>query len=411
MRILKVTQAYYPFQDRGGPATKVRSIATRLVARDHHVTVLTADLGFGPEEIASAGAERNADGWRSNHESVKAFYLKTRFRYRSLTTNPGVRDFSRRYLQEFDLVHIYGIYDLLGPAIASYCRRENIPYVVEPMGMFRPIVRNIWLKRFYHHLLGLEMFSGARKIVATSLQEQQELIQGGLPREKVVIRRNGVSVPEQLPEPGTFRRKWGIANDAKVVLFLGRIVSKKAPDLLLKAFAAYYDQNESANGSVLVLAGPDGDSSYRKRLDSLIVRLGLSKRVLFPGPLYDDSKWGAFRDSDVFVLPSQNENFGNTVAEAVACGTPVIVTDRCGVAPAIDGRAGIVVPYDQLALQKALTELLNDSDLRERLRAGCPEVASQLSWQEPLEMMEDLYRNMVREDQPLMTPVPSLAKD
>ena len=64
---------------------------------------------------------------------------------------------------------------------------------------------------------------------------------------------------------------------------------------------------------------------------------------MFTGPLYGDAKWAAYRDADLFVLPSQNENFGNTAAEAVACGTPVLVTDRCGIAPIVDRRAGVVV--------------------------------------------------------------------
>jgi len=236
-------------------------------------------------------------------------------------------------------------------------------------------------------------------LVATSAQEQEELIAGGLRKDKTVIRRNGVSIPERLPAPGTFRQKWGIASEAKVVLFLGRINPKKAPDLLLRAFAAYCDRSDTSNRAILVLAGPDDDPGYRRQLESLVVQLNLSGRVLFTGPLYDGAKWAAFRDADIFVLPSQNENFGNTVAEAVACGTPVIVTDRCGVAPLIDRRAGVVVPFDGAALQQALARLLQDEALRETLRAGCREVASHLSWQEPIKTMERLYLDIIRENQ------------
>src|ERR1700693_3716714 len=94
-----------------------------------------------------------------------------------------------------------------------------------------------------------------------------------------------------------------------------------------------------------------------------------------PGPVYGDAKWAAYRDADVFVLPSQNENFGNTAAEAVACGTPVLVTDRCGIAPLIDQRAGLVVPHNRAALEAGLRRFLDDPTLSARLRAGCGEVA------------------------------------
>src|SRR5713101_3991449 len=117
MRVLQVTQAYYPFQDRGGPAFKVRSIARSLVEQGNEVTVLTADLGFRPCEILSAAVVHNTRGWSSDLDGVDVIYLTTRCCYRSLTVNPGVIGFCRRRLPEFDIVHVYGLYDFLGPAV------------------------------------------------------------------------------------------------------------------------------------------------------------------------------------------------------------------------------------------------------------------------------------------------------
>jgi glycosyltransferase involved in cell wall biosynthesis len=97
--------------------------------------------------------------------------------------------------------------------------------------------------------------------------------------------------------------------------------------------------------------------------------------------------------ADLFVLPSQNENFGNTAGEAAACGTPVIVTDRCGMAPLV-GRAGEVIPHDSIALQRALSAMLGDPRLRENRRDGCREFVNRLSWEEPLDQTEEMYRRM-----------------
>src|SRR4029077_11052656 len=107
-------------------------------------------------------------------------------------------------------------------------------------------------------------------------------------------------------------------------------------------------------------------------LQSTADSLGLRERVVFSGPLYDAAKWSAYRDADVFVLPSQNENFGNTAAEAAACGTPVIVTDQCGVAPFV-GRAGEVIPHDLSALENSLATMLQDPVLRDNRQEGCRE--------------------------------------
>jgi glycosyltransferase involved in cell wall biosynthesis len=119
--------------------------------------------------------------------------------------------------------------------------------------------------------------------------------------------------------------------------------------------------------------------------------LGINERLLFLGPLYGDAKWAALQDADVFVLPSQNENFGNAAAEAIAVGTPVIVTDQCGIAPLVRDQAGLVVPYEREALTEALWCLLTDDPLRERFRQGCRKVAETLSWDEPAAQMEQLY--------------------
>src|ERR1022692_298372 len=85
MRILSVTQSYYPFQDRGGPAFKVRSIARMLTELGNKVTVLTADLGFAGSTVASAGAIRYEQGWRSDLDGVEVIYLSTLVRYRGQT--------------------------------------------------------------------------------------------------------------------------------------------------------------------------------------------------------------------------------------------------------------------------------------------------------------------------------------
>jgi glycosyltransferase involved in cell wall biosynthesis len=396
MRVLKVTQSYIPFLERGGPVVKVAAIAQGLQERGHQVTVLTADLGLNQIANGTDGLQRGRWGWRSERNSIEAIYLSSWCRYRSLTWNPGIFGFCRERMASFQIVHIYGLYDLLGPVVARACRRLDIPYVVEPMGMFRPIVRNIALKRFYRRLLGNSMVRGAARLIATAAQEQGELVGEGIPAEKIVIRRNGIEVPDRIPVRGTFRRRWGIADHASLVLFLGRLEPKKSPDMLLESLARLQARPEARRNVCLVLAGPDRSDGYRQELEAQAERLHLANSVLFTGPLYGDAKWSAFRDADLFVLPSQNENFGNTVAEAVACGTPALVTDQCGIAPLIENRAGIVVPHDCDALATSIGRFLDDANLRARLKQGCAEVARELSWMEPLAETETLYAHLTK---------------
>lgn len=391
-RVLKVTQSYYPFLERGGPAVKVRALALGLARRGHLVTVLTSDLGM--KDAAKPGSITQAShGWRYDEDGVKALYLSARGSYRSLTWNPGIFAFCAEGLESVDIVHIYGTYDLLGPTVARACRQKGIPYLVEPMGMFRPMARNLALKWLYRRAFGESVLRGAARIVATSLQEQKELIEEGVAPGKIVVRRNGVELPKIPPVRGAFRRQWQIPRDALVVVFLGRIVGKKSPELLLEAFIRWQGSPEATQPAILVFVGP-AENQERQRLQAEVRRRELGKTVLFTGPLYGDAKWSALVDADIFVLPSRNENFGNAAAEAVACGTPVIVTDRCGIAPLIEGRAGLVIRHESEALVCALHQL-SDLALRERMKLGCMEVARELGWEQPLAETEALYGELL----------------
>jgi glycosyltransferase involved in cell wall biosynthesis len=140
----------------------------------------------------------------------------------------------------------------------------------------------------------------------------------------------------------------------------------------------------------LVFAGPD-EGGVKSELEQMASQLGIRARVQFAGPIFGEMKWAAYRDADVFVLPSRNENFGNSAAEAVAAGTPVIVTEQCGIAALLGDEAGLVVRHDQSALSNALERILIEPGLRSRLAAGCAGVTSRLGWDEPVGNMEALY--------------------
>ncbi len=398
MRILNVTQTYFPFLEFGGPPVKVRSLSRQLAKLGHHVTVLTADWGLQSRAWAAAGssAARSAWGWRLEESGVEVIYLPNWLHFRALSWNPGIARFCRARLRNFDVIHIFGLYDFLGPAVAAACRRSTIPYVVEPIGMFVPIVRNFLLKRMYHLTLGRKMLRGSRKIIATSPQEVAELAASGLSAEKILIRRNGVEVPRTFLERGKFRASAGIPETAKVVLYLGRLSEKKSPDVLLQAFASLCEAERDADMR-LVFAGPD-DGGMKKNLQQMACELGISPRVHLSGAAYGEQKWGAYRDADVFVLPSQNENFGNTAGEAVAAGTPVVVTDKCGIAPLLADVAGLVVAHDAAALAQALARVLWEPGLHARLTAGCRKVAARLDWEEPAQEMEKLYEQLVKDE-------------
>ncbi len=296
---------------------KVRSIAEGLARRGHQVTVLTSWYGrpFTARQVQLGG--------------VEVIYLKPFATYRAMTFNSGLITFCKKRLRQFDLVHIYGLYDLLGPVVAHYCHKYGIPYVIEPLGMVRPIERSFRMKRTWHFLFGKPLLRHAALLIATSRQEEEEMIADGFAPARIALRYNGVDLQEfaTLPAAGAFRKEWALPVDEPIVLFLGRIIPRKGADILIEAFAQACPQRGR-----LVIAGPEGESGYVPKLRELAREKRIEDRTTFTGPIYGEQKKAALVDGDIFVLPSRYENFATGVAEAIACGVmPVIISDRCGI--------------------------------------------------------------------------------
>jgi glycosyltransferase involved in cell wall biosynthesis len=388
MRILFVTASYPPFLDFGGPPRTVDALAREFAKTGNAVRVLTIN-----HHLRRPGFSRLLDG-------VRVQYLPSIVRYRSSgTIAPDVLTAASRLVTGTDVVHIFGLYDLLGPVAAFAARKKGVPYVVEPMGMYRPILRSLRKKRMYHALLGRKLLSGAARLVATSSFERDELISGGLPPEKVVERPNGLDLSEfaTSPERGRLRSRLGIAPDVPLVLFLSRLTPKKNPEMVIDVLVDRPDRRAHA-----VFAGPDEDGT-RARLERLSTERGVAKRVAFTGPLHGRQKLEAFADADVFVLPSQSENFGNVVLEALASGLTVVVSDRCGVASLIGPEVGYVVPPSAPEFVEAVGKVLDDGSVRERAPGEGRAIAERFSWERVAAQMAEIYRAVVADPSSCIT--------
>ena len=384
LNILFLSRCYYPAVEYGGPIFTMRPLADALCQRGHNVSVWTTDLLKPGEKMPGAPFEREVDG-------AHVVYHRSGWCYRWEPTIPGFGRYCREHLRGFDAIHIFGYRDLLAPVACRYARLRSIPYVIEPLGSLLPQLRSFRKKWLYDHTLGPSVLDGARCLIATSEQERGDFIRLGTAPERAVVRANPINLDEfrNLPPRGSRRASLGIAPSACVVLFMGRLCAIKGMHRLVEAFSRIDAEHH------LWLVGSPEDREYVQRLNRMIGRLNLGRRVHFLGPLYDDEKLQALVDADILVLPSDRENFGNAAAEAVACGIPVIVTDSCGIAPLVEGRAGIVVPPAVEPLGEALRSLTTDIVLRQRLADGCAQVRNDLSWEKPVEIQEQIYENML----------------
>jgi glycosyltransferase involved in cell wall biosynthesis len=338
----------------------------RLVAHGHEVEVVTTtivDLAHRPSSRSHVGV---IDG-------ATVHYLATPLRYRWMGITPTL-PLELQRLQRPDVAHVFGFRDPVTTGTAAWCRLRGIPYVFEPLGMFQPRLRKVALKRALDATLYRGVARGAAAVVVASERERDDVVACGVPAERVHVRGNGFPDPESSVTNGGLRAELDIPPDAPLVLYVGRIASGKGIDHLL---AALHELPEAH----LVIAGPDdrhGVSTEGERVHTL--------------PMSEEPPRHLYPQADVFVLASAGESFGMVAAEAAAAGTPVIVSDRCGIAGFFEDGEALVVPYERSAVVSAIRRVLTDDELRARLARGGPVAARRTSWDRVADAQEEIYR-------------------
>jgi glycosyltransferase involved in cell wall biosynthesis len=174
---------------------------------------------------------------------------------------------------------------------------------------------------------------------------------------------NGIEPNEiyPLPPAGTFRATLPSLGDHPYILFLSRLHYKKGLDYLAEAFKIVAPQLPDVH---LVVAGPDGGA--QAEFEAVIREAGLTDRVHLTGPIYGERKLAAYVDATVFCLPSRQEGFSIAITEAMACGTPVVISQQCHFPEVAEAGAGIVVDLAAAAVATALITLLQDTGCLER---------------------------------------------
>lgn len=286
-------------------------------------------------------------------------------------------------LHRFDVVVIHGLW--LYPSYAvtkamKYLKNESkknkqkvfqIPRVfVMPHGMLDPYfqkdsgrklkaLRNV----VYWKLIEKEVIKQADGILFTC-QEELELARQPFrpynPKREINI-RYGIKIPPVFSikmKPAFLKQCPGIGSD-QYFLFLSRIHDKKGVDLLIEAYSNQL-MTEIKNGSQfpkLVIAGPGLETSYGSKIrEQINSKPNLKNKIELPGLLLGDAKWGAYYGCEAFILPSHQENFGIVVAEALACGKPVLISDKVNIWREIyDDGAGIVASDTLEGVKKLFT--------------------------------------------------------
>jgi len=265
--------------------------------------------------------------------------------------SPKLRQWLRANRDRFDGVMLNGLWVYEGVATHRVFAGYQ-PYVVFSHGMLDPYFKKAFplkhAKKWLYWLLAeYWVLRAAYRMLFTTAAEAR------LAEQTFWLHRwNGVVIPfgaNRPPAGGETLREAFYAHcpelrDRRFILFLGRIHRKKGCDMLIQSYIKFAALDPSLH---LVMAGPD-QQGWSAELQSVIAQAGLTDRVHWPGMLKGDVKWGAFFASEVFILPSHQENFGIAVAEAMSCGRPVLLADKVNIAPDIAAAgAGLMQPDTQ----------------------------------------------------------------
>lgn len=365
MRVLRIIADSNPAS--GGPIEGARRFGAVWAAHGHRQDMLTLDapgetwLTDYPGEIIALGTPRTRNPL-------------SKYRYA-----PRMVSWLRAHARDYDAILVSGLWRYQARGARKALTGGSTPYFVLPHGMLDPWFRQTY--RFKH--LGKQLswwwaegplLAGAHAVLFTS-EEERRLAEGMfLPwKANGIVIGYGTQdvVGDARAQESAFRAAVPKLGERDYLLFISRIHPKKGCDLLIEAFAAVAADVPELD---LVIAGPD-QVGLVDALRQQAKLLGILNRLHFPGMLKGDAKTGAFRGATAFVLPSHQENFGIVVAEALACATPVLISDKVNIWREVEADgAGLVASDTAEGTRASLTEFISMSAaaralMRERARA------------------------------------------
>ncbi len=386
MRILHIIPYFYPAWAYGGTCRAAWELARALVRKQQQVVVYTTDaldahsralLSFEVVDGVEIHRVRNL----SNHLAWKRAFFPLGFGRRLHAT-----------LRRADVAHLHEFRSYQNAVARPRLEKLSVPFVLTAQGGLPRIMGRNALKMLYDQSVGKRILRNAARLHALNEMEREQFIELDVEPERVAILPNGVDLEQyrSLPPVDGFRARFDIPDGVPIVLFLARVNKIKGVDFLVSSFELL--RRESPQ-TVLVIVGPD--DGYLPEVKRQVQGLGIGDQVRFTGYLDGDDKLQAYQAASVYVLPSAYEMFAITLLESLACGTPIIATDRCGLADFVrQNDLGSIVTYGDVGgLKNEITRILGrPQDVERRAGYGRQYVLDHFGWDSIAENWLKVYK-------------------
>lgn len=350
MKILHVIASVDPAG--GGPIEGVRrqdenrrnyGVVTEVVSLDHPDALYIRDF---PMQVHALGARCPRWG------------LHGRYRY-----SPDLVPWLCDHAGEYDAIIVNGLWNYSSVGLHRALRGHDTPYFVFTHGMLDPWFNRAYpfktfAKRFWWLLFERKVLRDASLVFYTTEEERMLARVAFSPyscREKVVGYGTAPPPPRDEAAIESFRKSLPDLGEKPYLLFLSRLHPKKGCDILIEAFAKAAREFPDLQ---LVMAGPD-QVGWKTKLETQTQKLGIAHRVHWAGMRSGPDKWAAYYGASAFTLASHSENFGIVVAEALACGLPVLITDKVNIWREIEADGAGFVSHDSVQpFARNLTQFL-----------------------------------------------------
>lgn len=298
-----------------------------------------------------------------------------------------------RNIQYYELLHVHMIFSYPSTIAMAIARQRNVPYVTAPHGLLCrwSLQQSRQKKRIYLEIIEKANLLGVKTLHLNALQEQIELAELNWNLPSVVI-PHGLTPPKKINNPREQLHKMlGIAEEVPIILFLSRLHPKKGLDYLISTLAKLHHQN-----FVFVLAG-SGDSNYELEIERLLKVHNLDDRTYKLGFVSGEKKDLCLQGADLYALTSHSENFGISVLEALAAGTPALVTRGVALSELIEGQElGWVVNLDIDAIMDSVQNFLDNFDMAKQKGDRARQfILENYTWDKIVLKMISIYKEII----------------